>query len=564
MKLKFSSINFRYCLLLLFLVCISTSCRQKSKAQREETVYKLGDSISWANPDYDTNNWSKKIAPKGGEVFWIRSTYTILEAPQPFQSYGIDMVNTFGEFEIYWDGELIGKNGNPGQEETLERQGEMWRVFRIPNHLTQKGPHTLALRKSVYHHPETYWHRGFVYDYDYLKEYPLVYTAFMHIFAGAFLLAALYLFFLYLGNKKEKPILLFSISCFLFFALILMEFIRNYISIHYSQHYIRMEIIGALIYTIAILVPIYFALQFPFPKRKPIFIVYVIILTYLFYNTHFQYDRTAYNMSVWMWCFSTIIILYAVYKRLKGAWIVLLSLLIGALINYIAYFDTSLFASFGVMVLGMFYILAIKAKEQRIAYEHSLLQSTRLRLELLKKNIQPHFIMNSLTSLMDWVEESPQKGVSFIEALAKEFDLLNQIEDQKLIPISQEIELCQTHIDIMQYRKEITYTLEQKNIDHNTTVPPAIFHTLLENGITHCIPLTDNTIRFELKYKATDLSKTYTFTTYAKVRHPDKNIVEGTGIKYIKARLTESYGDQWSFTSEPIKHGWENCIKINI
>ena len=43
---------------------------------------------------------------------------------------------------------------------------------------------------------------------------------------------------------------------------------------------------------------------------------------------------------------------------------------------------------------------------------------------------------------MDWVEESPKKGVFFIEALAKEFDLLNQIEQHTLIPISQEIELC--------------------------------------------------------------------------------------------------------------------------
>lgn len=562
MKTQKLYIGFKHCVLLLVLVFTASSCHQKSKAQRETTVYKLGDSIAWAQPHYDDSHWNNKISPKESDVFWIRSIFTIKEAPEVFQSYGIDMVNTFGEFEVYWDGELIGKNGHPGQEALLGRQGEMWRVFQIPNHLSQKGTHTLALRKSAYHHPETYWYRGFVYDYDYLKEYPLVYTAFMHIFAGAFLLAALYLFFLFLGNKKEKTILLFSISCFLFFALILMEFIRNYISIHYSYHYVRMEIIGFLIYSIAILVPLYFALQFPFPKRNYIFISYVIILTYIYYNTYYEYDRTAYNMSVWLWCFSTAIILYAVYKRFKGAWIVLLSLLICALIDYIAYFDTSLFASFGVMVLGMFYILAIKAKEQRIAYEHSLLQSTRLRLELLKKNIQPHFIMNSLTSLMDWVEESPQKGIAFIEALAKEFELLNQIEDQQLIPISQEIALCQTHINIMQYRKEINYTWTQTNIDLNDTVPPAIFHTLLENGITHCTPLHNNSIQFELQYKLTDTFKLYTFLTYAKLRHPDKDPVDGTGIKYIKARLTESYGDRWLFTSEATSKGWKNCIQI--
>ena len=33
--------------------------------------------------------------------------------------------------------------------------------------------------------------------YDYLLEHPLIYTAFMHIFAGGFLVAALYFFFIF-------------------------------------------------------------------------------------------------------------------------------------------------------------------------------------------------------------------------------------------------------------------------------------------------------------------------------------------------------------------------------
>ncbi|WP_199852754.1 histidine kinase, partial [Aquimarina sp. Aq78] len=163
--------------------------------------------------------------------------------------------------------------------------------------------------------------------------------------------------------------------------------------------------------------------------------------------------------------FSFGIVVFGIYKRMKGAIIVLLALLICALINAITYYDISLFAGFGIILLSMFYILSVRTKEQRLAYEESLVQSTRLRLELLKKNIQPHFLMNTLTSLIDWVEESPQKGVAFIEALAQEFKLFNQIENQTLIPIGQEIELCRSHLDIMEYRKEIKYHWEEENID---------------------------------------------------------------------------------------------------
>ena len=204
-------------------------------------------------------------------------------------------------------------------------------------------------------------------------------------------------------------------------------------------------------------------------------------------------------------------------------------------------------------------------KDQRLAYENSLVQSTRLRLELLKKNIQPHFLMNTLTSLMDWVEEAPKTGVRFIEALAKEFDLFNQIENETLIPITQEIALCQTHLEIMAYRKEIDYRWEEEGIDPEQTIPPAILHTLLENGITHSLPMEDNSIRFKLVFEKSRDEKRYTFLTFATgVRDPARKRAEGTGLKYIKARLAESYQSNWDFTSEPVAHGWKSVIKIHI
>ena len=151
----------------------------------------------------------------------------------------------------------------------------------------------------------------------------------------------------------------------------------------------------------------------------------------------------------------------------------------------------------------------------RDSYETSLVQSTRLQLALLKKNIQPHFLMNTLTSLIDWIEESPKKGVLFIEALAKEFTLFNQIENQTLIPISQEIALCRSHLEIMEYRKEIKYSWEDEGIDAEQKIPPGILHTLLENGITHSLPQEDNSIQFKLIYELSNDYKSYTFLTFA-------------------------------------------------
>jgi len=497
-----------------------------------------------------------------GEVFWSRTKIDILEALDSSRPFGI-YLHAYGEYEVFWDGVLIGKNGNPGQEATLGKVGRMWASYNIPTHLAKKGAHVLALRSSLYYFSDHTRIAELELDYyDDLLTDRVIESSYMHLFAGAFLIASFYFLFLFLSNKREYATLIFSICCFLFFALILAEFVKAYLPIHYSQHVMRLQVIGTLMFGISFLIPFYFSRQFPFPRRKLLFTIYAGLLLYIFFS-RYVFELTSNNMVLSMWLFSFGIIVFGVYKKAKGALLVLVTLLLSVFIGFITPFNKSLFVGFSFILLGMFYLLSLRIKEQRLAYETSLVQSTRLSLELLKKNIQPHFLMNTLTSLIDWVEEAPKKGVLFIEALAKEFDLFNQIGNKTLIPITQEIDLCRRHLEIMEYRKEISYFWEEEGVDVEETIPPGILHTLLENGITHSLPLENNSIRFKLIYESNTNYKCYTFLTFAtRVRLEAITKKEGTGLKYVKARLTESYQEKWDFTSESVEHGWKNTITI--
>ena len=551
--------------LLVCTMLLVTSCTQESAIfNTSQTVFKIGDQQKWAAQNWNDLGWRTRIGSvPDGKIYWSRTKIDILEIQEPLRPYGLQLF-VYGEYEVYWDGVLIGKNGNPGQETILDPEGEMWATFSIPTHLTEAGEHLLALRSSLYYfsnHTRIEELRIDYYD-DILTE-QLIESSYMHLFAGAFLIASLYFLFLFLSNKKEYATLIFSVICFLFFVLIFAEFMKAYVPIHYTMHVIRLQIIGFLMLGISFLIPFYFSMQFPFPKRKLLLIIYAGILLYIFLSKYDYFELTANNMALSMWIFAFGIVVYGVYKKMKGAGLVLLTLLLSVPIGLVTTFNKSLFAGFCLILLGMFYLLSLRIKEQRLAYENTLVQSTRLRLELLKKNIQPHFLMNTLTSLIDWVEESPKKGVLFIEALAKEFDLFNQIENQKLIPIAQEIALCRTHLEIMEYRQEINYSWQEEGIDLEQKIPPAILHTLLENGITHSLPLEDNSIKFKLVFESNSDYKCYTFLTFATVvKQATSTKEDGTGLKYIKARLTESYHSKWEFTSEPTNHGWKNTLKI--
>ncbi|WP_271767859.1 histidine kinase [Aquimarina algiphila] len=551
--------------LLICLVLLVTSCSQPPVFIEHQTLSRIGDRPEWAAKDWNDEDWDeRKAVLESGEVYWTRTPIDILKVSKPLHPYAIRPY-IYGEYEVFWDGVMIGKNGNPGQEEALGPEGEMLTTFIIPSHLTEVGKHMLAIRSSIYYFPDHVGMSVDIANYDDLLTERLIETSYMHIFAGAFLIASIYFLFLFLSNKKEYPMLIFSISCFLFFVLNLAEFITTYVPIHYAYHHIRLETKAALMFGISFLIPLYFSMQFPYPKRKFSLLVYAGVLFFIFFIKHNFLDFTTRNMAISMWVFSFGIVVYAVYKRKKGASLVVMSLLLSLLINFVTSFNIGLFVGFSLILLGMFYLLSHRIKEQRLAYETSLVQSTRLRLELLKKNIQPHFLMNTLTSLIDWIEEAPKKGVLFIEALAKEFDLFNQIENQTLIPIVQEIELCRTHLEIMKYRKEINYSWEEEGIDIAQKIPPGILHTLLENGITHSLPLDDNSIKFKLVFESNNDYICYTFLTFSANENEKQEInnrKEGTGLKYIKARLTESYQEQWDLTSVPTNHGWKNTIKI--
>lgn len=553
----------RFLLFFLLMLMLESVYAQDPVFKIHSVKYKIGDQTNWSAKELNDADWIR-LAPRlqDNQMLWYRYNIEILKAPESLRQYGIQL-EAYGEYELFWDGILIGKNGNPGQEGEMPPEGELWTTFSIPNHLSNSGKHVLALRSSLHYFPDHTRIDDLKIDYyDDLLSEGLVENTYMHIFAGAFLITSLYFFFLFLSNKKAYSTLIFSTCCFLVFALTLSVFSKGYVPMHYSLHVIRLQIISTLLLGISFLIPFYFSMQFPYPRQKILLLLYGGILLSIFLLNHHAFDFKAFNMVVSMWFFSFGIVAYGGYKNIRGARLVLVTLLLSLGVYLATSFSISLYVGLGLILLGMLYLLSLSIKEQRLAYEITLIQSTRLRLELLKKNIQPHFLMNTLTSLIDWIEECPKKGVLFIEALAKEFDLINQMEKQTLVPIAQEIELCRTHLEIMKYRKEINYSWEEEGIDYEQKIPPAVLHTLLENGITHSLPLENNSIRFKLIFERNSSYTCYTFLTFATALKHTKNKKEGTGIKYIKARLTESYPTNWDFISEPTNHGWKNTIKI--
>ncbi|WP_223605754.1 histidine kinase [Chryseobacterium sp. OSA05B] len=526
-------------------------------------VYKTGDDMAWTDKNYNDKDWSEIRGNTSDKIFWSRTQLDLRPVENELTPLGLQ-IDSFGAFEVYWDGILIGKNGQLPKNGNPEIPGTECSYYRIPDHLISPGLHTIAMRSSQSLHPDMQRSIGFdINNYTTLITRPLITMAYMNLMAGAFLIAAVYYFFLYLNSKRrQKDILIFATICLLFFTLLIMEYLKFHVVIPYSEFFIRLEIIGWLTFANALLVPWYFMIQFNFRHGKWLMPTLLLTLLGLYGFNYGHYDLTARLYSLAMLIAAFIVVLNGILQKEKGGFIALAALLASALVNRLVVYDFGLFISFTIIVLSMLYLHSIRTSVIEAEHQNAVLLSSRLQLELLKKNIQPHFLRNTLTSMMDWVEESPKDGARFIQALATEFDIMNEISEQTLIPVTKELELCRQHISVMGFRKEMNYIWEEKGIDKTQLIPPAVIHTLLENGITHSEPLSGNTIQFILNYSVSKEAHQYTFETVAKNRQIMTDRTGGNGFKYIKARLTESYGHNWAFESGATENGWKSTIQI--
>jgi LytS/YehU family sensor histidine kinase len=248
---------------------------------------------------------------------------------------------------------------------------------------------------------------------------------------------------------------------------------------------------------------------------------------------------------------SLFITIQAIRLKKQGAWLASFAITVVTLINLLlpySYQVQYFYPSFGLLIIIVLTSLSQKMKATQIQRNAALLNSASLEISLLKRNIQPHFILNTLTSIEQWIEENPQVAIKFIDALADEFRVLNSMSEQKLVTLQDEIDLCNSHLKIMSYRKDQSYQLELDIFNTKQLIPPAIIHTLLENALSHNIYDAATNFKLSQQQKGNKVLICLTTPLGINAKLSISSHSSGTGLKYIRARLEESFSEDWSMT----------------
>lgn len=178
-------------------------------------------------------------------------------------------------------------------------------------------------------------------------------------------------------------------------------------------------------------------------------------------------------------------------------------------------------------------------------HQQILIDKKQTELNLLRNQLQPHFLFNALNNLMAMINRSENpKLVSSIDKLSQLLRFV--IEDNKTekIPISKEIEFLKNYIDLQMLRfeeGEVSIQFEVKGQNNQQKVEPGLFIPFVENAFKYGTE-PEQLSKIEIQF---DLLKTDSiqFEIKNKMMMTNKNGI-GTGIETTQKRLDLIYPDK--------------------
>jgi two-component system, LytTR family, sensor kinase len=224
--------------------------------------------------------------------------------------------------------------------------------------------------------------------------------------------------------------------------------------------------------------------------------------------------------------------------------------------DYLAYWEatfpyrigTSVFI-YGLVVLSYFLFVSLtnlsdkNAKEARL---ESLIKETELKM--LRSQINPHFLFNSLNSISSLTVTDPEKARIMVVKLSEFMRYALSRKDEQPVTLRSELENIRLYLDIEKVRFGDKLTTEE-NIGSeclDITLPVMLLQPLFENAVKHGVYESTECVRIFTSIGINDdyleihISNNFDPTVYPSHKGT------GTGLMNVTRRLELTYGNKAS------------------
>jgi hypothetical protein len=511
-----------------------------------------GDNPAWSSPTLDDSSWQRirfDEVPHPGDSVWLRAHVDLSTLEQrPGRPLAIYIAG-LASHELWWDGQRIGAGGVVARTKAAEIPGPIEAHYQIPDRLSSHAmTHTLAIRASAFHRgfvPHNGYWNIVIADYDRITAMRTTSAHRAMIALSGILLTAVFAFALFWLARRDVSFLLLGTLCLSAAALLIAESWRELFGYTYDWHIVRMRCVVAFSWLVGVQLVALLVTRFPHRHGRITLIGTALFATIVPFLTQ-AWDPK--SLNIFLGCCSVAVAwaVFATKRRMHGSALALIgtgAVAAALFLEPYAWVDNVLYFALTFLFLCLLCSHALEVRREQQ-------ERSRLQLEVLRRHLQPHFLMNTLTALSEWIEQEPKTAVRMIESLAEELRILGEMSTKTLVPAGEELRLCRSHLANMSLRKDVAYELEIDGIDGARLVPPAIFHTLVENAITHGSSTPRVTMRLSSNGRG------YVFESPLDPADDRRELQPGSGTRYIEARLREAFGNAWTFRQGRVGDVW--------
>jgi hypothetical protein len=228
---------------------------------------------------------------------------------------------------------------------------------------------------------------------------------------------------------------------------------------------------------------------------------------------------------------------------------------------------------FPLLVAGLVSALRVlyfrqKARIEQHAVENQKLREleARTRLAALQSKVHPHFLFNTLNTMVNLARTSPGTLETLILEVSELYRRILLLPEDGTIPLSEELEIVRRYLAIEQVRlgSRLAFSLEVDPAAASRQVPPMVVEPLVENALKHGIGPRPRGGRVRIV--------AWDEVAAVRVRVEDdgdgdgegsREASPGFGLYSIRERLRMIYGGRARLdTSEPGKGGFRADLEV--
>lgn len=206
-----------------------------------------------------------------------------------------------------------------------------------------------------------------------------------------------------------------------------------------------------------------------------------------------------------------------------------------------------------------------------IDYVHLLRKQEEMRnqqlaaeLNLLKAQVQPHFLFNTLNNIYYLAYTRNERTA---EVVARLSDIMRYFVDEapkERVPLLTEIDFLQNYMELEQIRMlhQAAIVFDSKTVNDSLIIPPMLLIPLVENIFKHGVDksVAQNDVVITLEQQDGYLH----FITRNTHYNLENNGKGGLGLTNLRKRLTFLYGNDFTLTTEKTDHCFTATLKFPV